>query len=64
MRSCCICKSADDKKISSERLLVDCKDQDEDQSVVIMLEGEESKLLFTETNTENLVRKISLNRVR
>lgn len=27
--------------------------------MAIMLEGEESKLLFTETNTENLVRKIS-----
>ena len=57
LRSCCISNSADYKKISSERLLVDCKDQDEDQSVVIMLEEEESKLLFTEKNTENLVRK-------
>lgn len=48
----------DEKKISSERLLVDCKDPDEGQGVVIMLEGEEkeSKLQFTEISSEELVR--------
>jgi len=42
------------KFMSSKHETEDCKDQDEDQSVAIMLEGEESKLLFTETDTENL----------
>ena len=52
--------SADSTKISYERLLVDCKDQaEEDQSVVIMLEGKESKLLFTETNSLDLVSKVN-----
>ena len=46
----------DEKKISFERLLVDCDDPDEGQGVVIMLEGEESKLQFTEISSEELVR--------
>ena len=46
----------DKKKISSERLLVDYKDPDESQGVVIMLEGEESKLQFNETDSEDWVR--------
>ena len=53
LRSCC---SVDRKKISSERLLVDYKDPDESQDVVIMLEGEESKLQFNETDSEDWVR--------
>ena len=50
--------SVDKKKISSQRLLVDYKD--ESQGVVIMLEGEESKLQFKETNSEDWVRFCSL----
>ena len=51
----------DEKKISSERLLLDCKDPDEDHGVVIMLEGEESKLQFTEISSEDLVRFCFIN---